>query len=260
MNTEEAAHCTRHAFPQLREKPVRAVANAFDPRDFAQPPPIRGDRGFRVVHTGSLHTEQGTAHRDQSLLRRALGGSVAGVDFLPRSYVFLVQAVERVLQRRPELAEVVEVQFAGVLTAREREALKALSYVRVLGFLPHDRTIALIRSADLLFLPMHDLPAGRRATIVPHKTYEYIASGRPILAAVPDGDAHDLLAASGTAKLCRPSDVEAMARVLEGEIERWRRGEAPPVPRPDLVERCSAPRLAGNVAAVFDEVLSRSSR
>ncbi len=34
-----------------------------------------------------------------------------------------------------------------------------------------------MRSADLLFLPMQNLPPGVRATIVPGKTYEYLASG-----------------------------------------------------------------------------------
>ena len=66
-------------------------------------------------------------------------------------------------------------------------------------FIPHAGTIELMRSADLLFLPMHDLPPGRRAGLVPQKTYEYLAARRPILAAVPDGDARDLLEASGVA-------------------------------------------------------------
>ncbi len=74
-----------------------------------------------------------------------------------------------------------------------------------------------MRSADLLFLPMHDLPAGRRAGLVPQKTYEYLAAGRPILAAVPDGDARDLLDASGVARLCRPADAAAMAAAVAAE-------------------------------------------
>ena len=61
-----------------------------------------------------------------------------------------------------------------------------------------------MRSADLLFLPMHDLPPGRRAGLVPYKTYEYLAAERPILAAVPDGDARDILSRVSHATLCRP--------------------------------------------------------
>ena len=50
-----------------------------------------------------------------------------------------------------------------------------------------------MRSADLLFLPMHDVPPGSRVGIVPGKTYEYLAWETPILAAVPDGDIAEIL-------------------------------------------------------------------
>jgi glycosyltransferase involved in cell wall biosynthesis len=256
LNTEEAARRALAAFPRLREKVVRAVPNAFEPADFEGPPPTREDGRFRIVHTGSLHTEQGRRLRARSAIRRLLGGAVNGVDVLPRSHVFLVQALERLLAKRPELRELVDLHFVGVLTPDDRSELGSLPYVTLPGFLPHDETVVLIRSADLLFLPMHDLPAGRRATIVPHKTYEYFASGRPILAAVPDGDARDLLDRAGTARLSRPSDVGAIAHALELEIARWESGADAPSPDPDVLESCAAPRLAGDVAAVFDELVS----
>ena len=81
-----------------------------------------------------------------------------------------------------------------MLSDRDLDVVGGASIVETPGYLAHDETVALLRSADLLFLPMHDLPEGRRATIVPGKTYEYLASRRLILAVVPDGDARDLLA------------------------------------------------------------------
>ena len=198
----------------------------------------------------------GLRHRNSSPFRRALGGAVDGVDFLPRSHVFLVEALERLLQTRPDLGNVVEIHFAGVLTETETQSLERVRFARLHGFLSHRDTIALLRSADLLFLPMHDLPPGRRATIVPQKTYEYVGSGRPILAAVPDGDARDLLGSVGTARLCRPSDTDAIVRILSREIDRWRSGEESPGPQPDVVAHYSAPRLASDMARLFDDVLA----
>jgi hypothetical protein len=114
-----------------------------------------------------------------------------------------------------------------------------------------------MRSADLLFLPMHDLPPGRRAGLVPHKTYEYLAARRPILAAVPDGDARDLLAASGAARLCLPADVAAMAEHVLADVEDWRSGVAPRAPRPDVVSRCTAPRLVAQLATVYSSLAAQ---
>src|SRR5205823_1977284 len=87
--------------------------------------------------------------------------------------------------------------------------------IRFSGYVSHHESVELIRTADLLFLPMHNLPAGKRSRIVPGKTYEYMATGRPILAAVPEGDARDYLEKSGTAFICKPDDVDHMVRHLD---------------------------------------------
>src|SRR5206468_12100930 len=125
------------------------------------------------------------------------------------------------LAERPELRSTVEVHLAGPLSERDRLSLPE-DLVRYHGYLPHAQAVALMRSADLLFLPLHDLPPGTRARIVPGKTYEYLASGRPILAAVPDGDALDLLARMPGCHICRPTDVAAMLNLIATEAARKR--------------------------------------
>lgn len=253
MNTPEAAHRVVAAFPELDGR-VWAIPNAFDPADFAAPAVGRQEGRFRIVHTGSLHMDVGIRHREASGLRRALGGFVDGVDFLTRSHLFLIEGLERVFAAHPELRDLVELHFAGVLTQAEQRSIERIANATLHGFLSHRKSTVLVRSADLLFLPMHDLPAGQRATIVPQKTYEYLASGRPILAAVPDGDARDLLRAAGTARLTRPADVGSIAQLIRVEIDRWRRGQQPSHPASDLLARCGAPRMASDMARVFDEL------
>jgi len=115
-----------------------------------------------------------------------------------------------------------------------------------------------MRSADVLFLPLYSLPPGRRAGIVPHKTYEYIGSRRPILAALPDGDARDLLARSGAAVLCLPDDTGAMADLLLADVDRWASGLPSRSPRDEVVEECSAQRLVTDLARAYDELLGDS--
>ncbi|MGH3441459.1 MAG: glycosyltransferase [Nitriliruptorales bacterium] len=259
MNAPEARRRVLKTFPELSPERVVAIPNAFDPLDFAASVLPRDDGCFRVVHAGSLHTEFGLRHRSASRFRRLLGGAVPGVDFLTRSHVFLLEALASLLQQRRDLKPLVEVVLAGVFTDDDRVVASRYPFVQLHDFVPHAGTIDLMRSADLLFLPMHDLPAGRRAGIVPHKTYEYLASGRPILAAVPDGDARDLLTESGAALLCRPGDTAAMAGLLSSEIERWRSGGVPCSPRVDVVARCSSRRLVGDLGALYDAVAGRAA-
>jgi glycosyltransferase involved in cell wall biosynthesis len=148
--------------------------------------------------------------------------------------------------------------LAGGLSAADQEIIRG--YVHQHGYLPHRESVALMRSSDLLFLPMHDLAGGRRARLVPGKTYEYLASGRPILAAVPEGDARDLLGQAENAYLCRPTDVDGMARAIKQAFERKRRGMALPPAGSELLAPFERRVLTQKLATVFDAVLGRESR
>src|SRR5262249_41751277 len=123
-------------------------------------------------------------------------------------------------------------------------------YVKRLGYLSHDDTVSLMRSADALFLPMHNLPPGTRARIVPGKTYEYLGARRPILAAVPDGDARDLLHRAGNAALCRPRDVDGMVEALRSLVLGRCRQE----PDPGVVRELERRALVARMAQILDRV------
>jgi len=258
MNVPEAAQRVRRRFPELAPKLTPAITNGFDDADFAGPEPARDPATFRIVHSGFLYTEAGYELRRARRRRRLLGGMpVPEVDFLTRSHVFLLDAVERILAAEPGLAAVIEVHLAGVTSQVDREVAARSRVCHLHGYLPHAETIELIRSADLLFLPMQNLPVGTRAGLVPGKTYEYLGARRPILAAVPDGDVRDFLTAAGNATLCRPADADCLARAIRGEVERWRTGKQHGEPDPETRARFERRRLTENLAAALDAVLER---
>lgn len=256
VTSPETVAQLRRAFPELEAKPVVSIPNGYDASDFADDPPARDDDVFRIVHTGYLHTELGRQQRRTAQLHRILGGESHGVDILTRSHVFLIQAVEQLLEERPELRSRVEIHLAGVMSPADREVASRSSVVRLHGYVPHTESITLLRSADLLFLPMQDLPPGRRSSTVPGKTYEYIASGRPILAAVPEGDARDILEAVQTARFCRPGDSSEIARSISAEIDRWLSGVVPPEPVPEVLARFERRYLTSELAAVLEAVVT----
>lgn len=252
MNTPEALRALRAELPELRHRPVFSIPNGFDEADFqpAQASPEGGP--FTVVHTGTLHAELGKQLRRRQALRGLLGGMVDGLDVLTRSHVFLLEAVQHLIADDPRLAARLEIHLVGPLSAADREIGATCPVVKMPGFLPHRDTIALKRSADMLFLPMHSLPPGRRARIVPCKTYEYLASGRPILAPVPEGDARDLLSRAENVFLCDPDDAGAMAKILRRELRRPRR---PTLSRAELLRPYERRRLTGELASVMDVAL-----
>lgn len=246
MNTDDAACAMREELPAAR---IHTVPQGWAADDFAGPVPERDDGRLRVVFAGYSHVERGETHRARRRLRRLTGGAVPGLDILPRSHVFLRQALEQLGNRSPEVAARVELHVAGAAPLREAAAGTVLVVQH--GYLPHAQAIALMRSADVLFLPMHDLPPGVRARTVPGKTYEYLASGRPILAALPDGDARDLVAGQPRVWVCGPADVRSMADAL---LEIAAAGTLPAASRP-AAEQFEWKRLVGRIARVLDEVV-----
>ena len=256
MSTPEAARQVADAFPELADRPIVSIPNGYDAADFADGHAAPRDPAkFRIVHTGYLHTELGLQQQRGGRLRKLLGGATPGVEILTRSHVYLLQAVELLLERDPGLRDRLELHFAGVLSEIDRE-LADRSPVSVLhGYLSHADSIALMRSADLLFLPMQNLPAGRRSTTVPGKTYEYLATGRPILAAVPPGDARDILEQSGRALLCGPDQVDEIAAAIATAIRDPLEGGVD-----ESTARYAYDALAGSVADVIETTTKRHPR
>jgi glycosyltransferase involved in cell wall biosynthesis len=258
MNVPEAARALREAFPELAERTL-SLTNGFDAEDFAGPAPARSDGSFRIVHTGSLHVELGLATKRRSGLRRVIGGERVPVDILARSHVHLLRALERWRQEQPQEAESCRLELVGKLSAADRETVArsaVADLVELPGYLSHAETIAALRRADLLFLPMHGLPRGERARIVPGKTYEYLGARKPILAAVPEGDARDFVLASGLGEVCDPDEVRPRADFLR---LRWHRRDEPPLAAPpEFFAQFERRRLAGKLAEAVASVVRKA--
>jgi hypothetical protein len=107
------------------------------------------------------------------------------------------------------------------------------------------------RVADLLFVTT-DEPAA-----IPARTYDYLAAGRPILAAVPEGDTSDLLEHAGTAHVCGFGDVKGIAGAIEAELARWESGASVAHCHPAELAPHTWRRSTELLAAVFDSALGR---
>ena len=82
--------------------------------------------------------------------------------------------------------------------------------------------------------------AGRGVDVTSGKIYEYLAAGRPILAAVPpEGAAADLVRDAGAGLVAAPDDSEAIHAALNELVERWRTGKLADVELP--------PKLIGEI-------------
>ena len=177
------------------------VPNGWDP-DLIEPDEAGGDAAgildpdrVSLVYTGRF----GSYGRDPAPLVRALGelGRTDG-----------------------ETASHLELVVAGPLTAAEAELMRTdVSPARIVvpGSLTREGAIALQRAADALLL----LASPRRTQLLNFKLFEYLATGRPILALAAGTEAGRVVQEMGGDAV--PADdvaaiVEALHRVVAGEL------------------------------------------
>jgi glycosyltransferase involved in cell wall biosynthesis len=87
-------------------------------------------------------------------------------------------------------------------------------HVKMLGYTPHGQSVGWLESADALFLPLHAPLDGQPTLVVPGKAYEYLGSGRPILAMCPGGDMRDFVTGTNSGIVTDGDDVPAAADAL----------------------------------------------
>jgi glycosyltransferase involved in cell wall biosynthesis len=127
------------------------------------------------------------------------------------------QGLETVLEAGRFLRSIKEMQFifvgSGVAEPRLRKFAEEqdLTNVVFLGRYPAEQMPALYALADVLLIHLKDDPLFR--ITIPSKTYAYLATGKPILAAV-SGDAAKVIVEAGAGVACAPQNSVELASAL----------------------------------------------
>jgi glycosyltransferase involved in cell wall biosynthesis len=193
--SEAIAEETRRLEPR---GPVVTIPNGCDFDDFAGLAYRPGER-FRITHTGSFFGK-----RDPRPFLQALHDS--GLDAVAR--------------------------FLGDFRSADREWAAELGLgdrLELIPYAPRVESLELQRDSDALLLLIPEA-GGRGKGVLSGKVFEYLASGRPILAAVPpDGAAAELIRETGAGVVVPPDDVEALKAALVELEGRFRDGGLPDV-------------------------------
>ena len=172
----------RADFVAQTDTPVFLITNGYDESDFAAALPPRTDGKFRLVHTGLFASDGNPLE-----LWKALAGLCAESE---------------------EFASRLEIRLAGKVDTEIVEAVREAglgAQLRLLGYLPHPESVAELRQADVILLPLRHGP--EYSKVYPGKIFECMAaaagpSAPCILGIGPeDSAAADLLRATGTGEM-----------------------------------------------------------
>jgi glycosyltransferase involved in cell wall biosynthesis len=177
----------------------------------------------RGVPANMIHVVYNWAHddlfvpgpRDEALAREL--GLAGKFNIVYAGNFGAFQGLETVIRAAASVRDVPDLQVvlagSGVEEARLRSLASELgaSNVRFLEQRPLQQMPALNALADVLLVHLRDLPFFR--TTIPGKTQVNMASGRPILMAVP-GDAAEVIQRAAAGLTVPPEDPDAMARAF----------------------------------------------
>ena len=125
--------------------------------------------------------------------------------------------------------------------------------VKLHGRVPHEEALRHMVEGDLLFMALPDRVDGSPGGRISAKTYEYLMTDRPILAALPPGENRDYLRDKPGVYLTAPDGIDEMAAVIADQASAAFEGHPARVDRSDL-----QPHLSSSARArAFEDVLEK---
>ncbi len=129
----------------------------------------------------------------------------------------LAQGIDTILDAAGQLGDLPKIQFvlvgdgSDLDRARARAETEGLANVRFLGRFPNESMPDLYALANVLLVHLRDEPLFR--ITIPHKIYAYMASAKPILAAL-EGDGAETIRSANAGLVCAPGNPQALANAV----------------------------------------------
>jgi glycosyltransferase involved in cell wall biosynthesis len=183
-------------YPTIKQKKGHTITNGYDAEDFLK---LKNGRYLKRNGLRINFLYSGTVWNATSLLP-------------------FVKAIKLLVGKNPQIANKMHIRIIGRVVDQEIHYLKDKqleNLVELTGYIPHDDVLYEMSGSDVLLITLSDLPGADQ--IIPAKTFEYMATGKHIMAIVPEGETSRLLDKEyGNAIIIDPSKVDLIAtRILK---------------------------------------------
>lgn len=233
--TEPLRQLFHRKYPTIPLQRLVAIPMGFDPKAFQGIKPIARSK-FTILHFGSFYG--------------------------PRSPGPFLKALAECLATDPVLAQRLEVLLYGKFDGEMLRLTEDLvreghlnGIVHLAGVIPYKAGLQQILSADLLLLVTAPGKSGQ--THIPSKLFEYLATGRPILALAPEGGAADIVQEANAGVVIDPTDVKRIRGAILELYGRWTKGELVFPVDPAVVAKYTWRELSARLAATLGEALAQ---
>lgn len=254
--------------PMLADKTITWIPCGYDEEDFAGRRVRRTKRSKKmiVLHSGVFYHRWGELGNGRTAFLRLLYRNTLGrleyapfeIDRSVHSPRYLMEALRQLVTERPEVGENIELHFTGKVDPALEQTVQGMGLkgrVQQLGYLDREEFLNTLCGADVMFLPMSRFADGRRVGWLTLKLYEYLATGKPVLAAAPESDAKDILERAGVGLTVEPDDVEGLKSALVDLYRNHVSGGRAFKPNWAYIRCFEWRHLTQRLAALFDQTL-----
>ncbi|MCA1651261.1 MAG: glycosyltransferase [Acidobacteria bacterium] len=220
VNTPGALRLYRERYPEFAGR-MSVIPNGYDTLNVASPDD-RPSGVFRLMHVGSFYRSRGPER--------------------------LLAALRAIGQDDIEFVQVGPTAPVLVQAARDLR-------IRVINQVPHAEALRLMRTASLLYLKQGFEPGVTDYIAVAAKTYEYLATGLPILAEGPPGDNIDVVREhAARCYVVTDADPASMERAVRNAYAE--RAAVQPRVTEGFVRTFDRTELTRQLAAIFDRLVA----
>ncbi len=220
-------------YPMVNPNKISLITNGYDEMDFDGIE--RHPTGkFTLTYTGSLHGK--------------------------RSPIALFKALGELFKEIPEFKIDFRMIIAGRYSAENEKLFNSEEFSGLIdtrGYLAHKDVIQLIMDTEVLFSINVDAP--QNDLVIPGKIFEYIATGRPIIAMTPpQGALAEILKSAGMGIVIGYDDIEGVKQALLVYYKQWKNGKLE-VPNECIIKakRWERKNLTRKLAEVFNKIMMK---
>lgn len=180
-----------------------------------------------------------------------------GVLFDRRSPEPLLQALNNILRRRPQLSGELVVELVGTVPLEMLQTPAAQSLppgmIRHVASVSYLESLEMMYDADILLLIEADTKLN---LFVPSKLSDYMGACTPIVGVAPPGGSEDIIRGLGCWQ-ARPSDIDGIARAVEAAVDYVASGSREPWCNEDYRRQFSSDLIAGRFIDILKNLEQR---
>jgi len=245
------------AYPQCRSKKFIAVTNGYDKDEFSRTTGQKHDK-FTIAYSGAFYF---FARGKSSLYRRLMGLDRRKSHLLETySPIAFFEALKQLFAEQPETRGRIEVQITGTGSPKAQMLVDRFGLhdtVKILGWLDYEESLEVLKRAHACLIV---LSRGRESKgWIPSKLFQYLGSGNPLLAMVPDGDVKEIVEKTRSGVVVEPDDVTGAKAALHDMYRRYFLSGETYAPRWDLIEQYESWQLTKRLADCLDAVCSKAA-